>query len=374
MNRTRFITIAVLVITAGLAVTAIWIGTRLSQQTEVTPSDTEAASEQVTNADKLKTKAQREAFAQRWADFMADQTHDVWDYIEYALTDDGGRYECKTAIMDSVGEETLYGCDLNVIFVLHDFENYITTDAIGPQNASLNAILDELITQSGLLQKAAELGYMVLDSTFFNNPDKNHLKRLEQVKVARDQIGDQFVKTVDFEAIVIYFHNQQDPEIPLDQAKAAAKAKMDILYSRLQSGSITMEQAGAEIASDNIIGDTTGISLIKLDPVYDGNAYMKILGHQFDQQIFIDSTYDEELKSLGEGQFSTVRLFKDYSFADNDVASQITDENIEMVESGYIIFRLIKINFGLQSDFSGNSMDEVEEKIKNNYDDVNVLL
>jgi len=270
--------------------------------------------------------------------------------------------------MDNVGEETLYGCDLNVIFVLHDFEHYITTEAIGPQDANLNAILDELITQSGLLQKSKELGYIQLDETFFDNPDKDQLKRLEQVSFAREKIGDLFVKTVDFEAIVIYFHNQRTPDIPLEQAQQAAKAKMDILYERLQRGEITMQQAGEEIAADDIIGDTTGVSLDDLDPIYGENAYIKIVGHQFDQQIFVDPTYDEELKSLGEGQMSTVRLFKDYEFEEDAIAAQLLQEDTtKLIDSGYIIFKLLKVDFGLQSDFSGNSLDAVEDKLQDEF-------
>lgn len=369
-GRSRTVYIVLIILTFVLGGLAIWIGWRLSTEDTVTPEGTEAASEQVTNADKLKTQAQRDDFAARWEKFVEDKTHDIWDYIKYALTDEGGRYECDTVIMDNVGDETLYGCDLNVVFVIHDFQTYTSSEAINAQNSGLNTVLDELITQSGLLQKAAELDVFSLDSTFFNAPTKDHIKRLDRVSLARDEIGDLFIKTVDFEAIVIYFHNQKDPLIPIGQAQQAAKNKMDLLYARLQNGEITMEQAGEEISSDNITGDTTGVSLSDLDPVFGLNAYMKITGHQFDQQIFVDSTYDEELKSLGEGQISTVRLFKDFKFEDEDIAKQLlVEDTAEMVDSGYIIFKLNKINFGLQGDLTGDNPEEVDSKIKDSFDD-----
>jgi hypothetical protein len=92
------------------------------------------------------------------------------------------------------------------------------------------------------------------------------------------------------------------------------------------------------------------------------------VGHQFDQQIFVDPTYDEELKSLGEGQMSTVRLFKDYEFEEDAIAAQLLQEDTtKLIDSGYIIFKLLKVDFGLQSDFSGNSLDAVEDKLQDEF-------
>lgn len=361
----KFMVFFVFLITVVLGGVAVWIGWRLQQEDDVTPEESEAASEEVIAADKLKTQAQRDAFAQLWREFAADETNKDSDYIEFALGD-GARYECSTDIM-TVGEESLYGCDLNAVFVLHEFLTYSSAGAISAQNSDLNAVLDELITHSGLLQKAAELDILKLDDTFYNNPEKNMLKRFSKVKKARNEIGDQFVKRVDFEAVVIYFHNQIDPEIPLEDAKTAAKTKMDVLYERIKSGEITMEEAGNEIMNDSIKGDTTGVSLSKLDRLYEYNAYSRITGHAFGDPIFTDSVYDEELRSLGEGQMSTVRLCHDFKFTDEEFLNAEDVSEFEWVESCYIVFKVIRIDLGLGADLESGTREELEESIEGDY-------
>lgn len=330
------------------------VGTYLFLQTQDQTGDVDVASEQVTNADMLKTQAQRDEFAQKWTTFTADTNNTVWNYITYAQGE-GARYKCDTVIMDHVGTETIYGCDLNVIFAMHDFVNYTTTNPIGPQDPNLNAILDELITQSGMLQKAAEQNIIELDDTFFNTPTKDYPKRAEMVGTAREAIGDQFVKKIDFEFISIYFHDEYPPKnLSIEEAKAAAKTKIDILYDRINSGEITMKQAGDEIKADNIKGDTTGVSMKDLDPLYDLNAYLKVEGHKFDYQILLDPAYDEELRSLGEGQISTVRLVKDMDFTNNK----------ELIDSAFLIFKMNKIDFGLGGEFTEGSSEGIQESIK----------
>lgn len=345
-------------------------GTYLYLQTQEPggPGDVDVASEQVTNADMLKTQAQRDEFAQKWETFAADINKTVWNYIDYAQGE-GARYQCDTVIMDKVGTETIYGCDLNVVFVIHNFPRYTSADPIGPQDPELNAVLDELITQSGMLQKAAELDILKLDDTFFNTPTKDYNKRFEMTTLARDEIGDQFVKRIDFEAVAIYFHNQIPPNIPLEEAKAAAKAKMDILYDRINSGEITMYEAGQEIINDNITGDTTGVKMEDLDRMWDTNAYLQITGHVFDNDIFIDPVYDEELRSLGEGQISTVRVFRDFSIPEDkpELWLEAGSDNAPFIESGYLIFKLNKIDFGLGEEFSQGNLEGIDNEIKNEF-------
>ncbi|MBN2015290.1 hypothetical protein JW766_00455 [Candidatus Dojkabacteria bacterium] len=368
MKRSRIIMLVILFITLILGGVAIWLGLRLGKEEEVTPEESEAASEEVTNADTLKTQAQREEFNRKWQTFIADETKTWRDYVEYAMGE-GARYECTRVIMSNVGAESLYGCDLNALFVIYDLPTYISTQPIGPQDPNLNAVLNELITDSGLLQKAAEMDIITLDETFFNSPSKDMFERFSKVETARVAIGDQFVKRVDFEAVVIYFHNEYDPQIPLEQAKEAAKTKMDILYGRLETGEITMRQAGEEIINDNIQGDTTGVSLTQLDRLYKENAYIEVIGHEFGERIFKDEVYDEELRSLGEGQMSTVRLCKDYKFTPEELfeANGETTE-FPLVDSCYIIFKVNKITFGLGREFSGDTLEEVEDSIQDNYD------
>jgi hypothetical protein len=271
----------------------------------------------------------------------------------------------------TVGNETLYGCDLNALFVLMDFETYTTTDVILASNTELNTVLDSLITDSGILQLAEEEGILTLDETYFNSPDKDIFTRYAQTSAARDVVGDQFVKKIDWEAIVIYFRNEIDPPYvsedghTLEEAMAVAKAKMDVLYERMNGGEITMAQAGEEIANDNISGDTTGVSMTKLDRLYAENSYFEAEGYSFGGRFFKDEVYDEELRSLGKGQMSTVRTCKDYL-----EEAYMVDTTAELVDSCYIIFKVNEIYFGSGKEevvVSGNTQEDLENNIGNNY-------
>jgi len=308
----------------------------------------QAASEEVTGTESSRTPAEWQAFSAGWQAVLSDEDASWKDLVVYSQST-GARYNCSDEIM-RVGSEVLYGCDLNALFILYEPDVYISPAAIGPQDPALNRVLDGLITNSGLLQEASALGYITLDSTIFNSPQKDSIARILALKQLRDEIGTALDKTVDFEAVVIYFHNQVDPQIPLHEAKTAAKAKMDLLYERLQAGTITMEQAGNQIAADSIPGDTTGVSLADLDSVYKSNAYLNHVAHRFDSRFFKDETLDDELRSLGEGQMSTVKLCRDYKFSDSELLDSLKDGNDfspPLVDSCYMIFKVNKINFGL---------------------------
>lgn len=355
--------IAALVV--GLIIAGGGAGYYLTQQSQDVRQ--QAASEEVTGTETSRTPTEWGIFNQQWNELLQNSENDWADFVTYSQEPAGARYDCGSPIM-TVGEETLYGCDLNAMFVIHEMDAYIQPAAIGPQDPQLNAVLDTMITNSGLLQEAQKRGLITLDATNYNSPGKDSIKRFDTLRELRDTLGNTIDKTVDYEAVVIYFHNQIDPSIPLDQAQAAAKAKMDILYQRLQNGEITMEQAGAEIAANNIQGDTTGVSLASLDTLYAENAYQSRVQHVFDDRFFKDPSLDEELRSLGEGQMSTVRLCKDFAFSDADYFASLETDNpftSELVDSCYIIFKLNKINFGWLDE--GSAAVSAEEVINTDY-------
>lgn len=348
----------------GLIIAGGGAGYYLSQQN--TDNRQQAASEEVTGAETSRTPADWGIFNQTWNAFLKDPNNDWAAYVMESQSG-GARYQCDSPIM-TVGEETLYGCDLNALFILYEPEAYIQPAAIGPQDPKLNTVLDALITNSGLLQEAQKRGLITLDETIYNSTTKDPVARINALRDLREQIGTSFDKTVDYEAVVIYFHNQIEPSVPLAAAQAAAKAKMDVLYSRLQSGEITMEQAGAEIKANSIKGDTTGVSLASLDKLYKENAYSVRTGHTFTSEFFTDPSLNEELRSLGEGQMSTVRLCKDSKFTDSEFYSAMESGETPVwpvVDSCYIIFKLNKINFG----WSGESASTTsgEEFLKQTY-------
>lgn len=375
-NRKRIVAIAVFGVTLVLGITAIILAWRLQQQQKITEEEAAAASEEVTNADMMKTQQQRTEFYQKWQKFQSEE-HSSAEYITYALGE-GARYKCDQAIM-TVGTETLYGCDLNAVFVIHEFPTYIQLEEITAQNSYLNKVLDELITQSGILQKGEELGLVTLDATIFNSPTKDTTSRFEVLKSLREQIGDKLVKTIDFEAVGIYFFNQKeiDRDITIEEAKQAAKTKMDFLYNLLKDKKITMMEAGDMIKADKICFnengietcEQSGISNAQLDTLYKQNAYYKVIGHEFDIQAFSDPTYEEELRSLGDGQISTVRLFRDFKFTDEEYQRMLEGEDIsvERTDSAYFIFKNIKVTEALTADISSGSVEGVETNIFEEY-------
>ncbi len=354
------------VLVFGLVVAGAGAGYYLTTNRNANLDDrNRAASEEVTGTERFNTDAEWKTFNQKWVEF--NKTKHTWQEIVAYSQAEGARYECQKPILQ-VDKEIMYGCDLNALFAIKNNTAYIQAKSISPQSAELNEILDHLITNSSILQTAATTNIVKLSPQNFNSATKSTEQRFADLTTARTAIEKDFVKKIDFEAVTIYFHNEIDPVIPLEQAKTAAKTKMDNLYTRIKSGAITMEQAGAEIAADKIVGDTTGISLAQLDPrkVYPENAYARVSEHGFDDQIFTDPVYDQELKSLGEGQISTVRTCKDYKFTFQEFKqSNLNITKFPFVDSCYIIFKLNKIKYGVNKTLEGTTQQEVEEKIKN---------
>jgi len=326
----------------------------------------QAASEEVTNTETSRTSTEWGIFNQKWQTLIQDSSKNWSDYVAFAQAN-GARYDCSAPIM-TVGKETLYGCDLNAYYALYNTPSYVRPEGISPQDSELNQVLDKMITDSGMLQKAEELGMITLDETIFNSSSKDIYKRFDALKTIRPQLEDQFIKTFDFEFISIYFHNEVDPEIPVAQAQAVAKQKMDVLYQKVQSGELTMAEAGAQIKADAITGDNTNVSLAKMDRLYQQNAYGEIVGKAFDDAVFTDYTLDEEIKSLGEGQMSTVRLCRDQQFTPEQFQ---TDPNsiIEapFIDSCYIIFKVNKINFGVNGESSVGGVSQFNDQVNKEY-------
>lgn len=367
-STSKKLVVFILILTVLVAGAAVYISIELNKEQDVGPTVTPAASEEITSAEmaNFDENWNWNEYNTNWKNLAADKTKEWKDYVEYALNE-GGRYKCDEEIM-TVGKEKLYGCDLNAIFVLYDFEKYIEPNSISPQDSRLNAALDGLITNSAILQEAEKQQLFTLESTFFNSPDKDQYARLTKVNEAREAFSSMFERTVDFEAVAIYFHNEREPALqPIEKAKDAAKKKMDVLYERLKNNEINMAEAGQEIADNSIEGDDTGVSNDQLDLLYKENAYMTVTGHKFGERIFRDPVYDDELRSLGEGQMSTVRLCKDYKF---DSIEELIDEeaqSVPFVESCYIIFKVNKINYGILDDKGSESPTDFEQEFYDEY-------
>ena len=324
---------------------------------------TEKIEQQLVSAERFTTPEEWTDFNKRWQIFVADGRNTAEAYIQYSQGE-GARYKCDSEIMQ-VGEEKLYGCDLNALFVLLAFDSYISPASVRSDDPQLTEAVDGLVADSGLLQEAQKLQLVELNDLFYNSPTKNTLERFAQLKKIRREYDLKLEKTVDFEALVIYFHNQIDPKIPVAEAKQVAKIKMDLLHDRLKKGEITMEEAGTEIKNDNITGDTTGVSLANLDLVFADNAYVRQEQHKFDSAFFKDTRLDDVLRELPEGEMSAVELCKDYKFTSQEILEDPYKEDFPFVESCYLILKSNKVNFGLLD--QGSSYTSAEEYIRDKY-------
>jgi hypothetical protein len=323
----------------------------------------EKIEQQLVSAERFKTSEEWAEFNKKWQIFLADGRNSSEEYITYSQGE-GARYTCNTEVMQ-VGEEKLYGCDLNALFVLLAFDSYIKPTSVRSDDPQLTEAVDGLVADSGLLQEAKRLQLLELNELFYNSPTKNTLERFAKLKKIRREYDLKLEKTVDFEAVVIYFHNQIDPKIPLAEAQAAAKTKIDILYNRLKSGEITMEQAGTEIKNDKITGDTTGVSLANLDLVFADNAYIRQEQHKFDSAFFKDTRLDDILRELPEGGMSGVETCKDYKFTSQELYSDPYKDDFPFIDSCYLILKSNKVNFGLLD--PGSNYTSAEEYIKVKY-------
>ncbi len=336
----------------------------LSKEEESQISDSDVI-QIVNESDTLKDEDDYQEFKSKWDNYIdsEDASGNISAYLSYALGE-GARYDCNTAIM-KVGEETLYGCDLNVQFVMKEFQNYISGEL---EDEVLQDMIDEAVIQSGILQKGEELGIITLDDTFYNSPDKSMAKRFQKVEDVREEFESSYIKRLDYEVITIYFHNQQKPEnLTLEQAKSIAMEKISILHDRLKRGEITMEEAGNELLTDNITDDTTGVSISELDPVYQQNVYTKAVGREYGVIMFKDNTADKVLKSLGEGEISDILTLKDYEFTMEEWAEASTDDSFPLVDSCYVVIQLSDVKNGKSGTSIAESIDNIDEVILEEY-------
>lgn len=345
-------------VVVGIALAAggyLWYSGILSRF--ITQKTTEEAAQQVTTKERFQTKEEWIEFNKKWLAFQSD-TRNTWEeYVAYSQGE-GARYACDQEIMQ-VGEEKLYGCDLNALFILMVPDTYIQPDSVTADNADLISVVQALIVDSGLLQEAQTKGWVSLTNFFYNSPEKNMFERYSQLKRLRREFDLKMEKTVDFEAIVIYFHNQIDPKIPVAEAKTVAKKKMDILHNRLKNGEISMQQAGDEIKADAITGDTTNVSLANLDQVFTENAYLNLQGHTFNTQFFKDIRIDDILRELPEGGISNVEMCKDYKFTAYEMYENPERTDFPFVESCYLVLKVNKVNYGLME--QGSEFKSAEE-------------
>lgn len=198
-----------------------------------------------------------------------------------------------------VGQEKIFEKDLH---------QQINT--LAPENPEKNLttsqedkLLARYITQSIILQKAADDGLISLDPSFFNSRRKDYQKRNEQVSKVKTLVEEKSV-VIEGEFIAIWFDNVEAGSLGYYKAKEIAYAKIKQIYERVKNGQLTCKQAGEMIKADS--------SLEKIDPAYQANAYINFK-HTVGEQISFNKKFSDLIWNLQEGELSELYLAKDYT-------------------------------------------------------------
>lgn len=332
MSRGRLIVFLILLVTIALGGAAIFIGMRLGQDQDISPGESGAASQEVWDASLVKTAQERETFAKKWADLEAASGYTFEKAKAFALGE-GARFRSDAPIL-KVETETLYGRDLNYYLFFHAYNAY--TSAVALTDADVDPIIDRMISDSLILQKAEELGLATLGEDVFNALEKNYTKRNRLITNHSDRVLEEFVEVIEGEAIFIWYRNSVIPA-DVETGREVAQRKINELYTRLNAGEITMWEAAEIIKNDNEIKT-------KADPTAEGNAYYEFRTQRGEIiPAFDDPDLESQLWALGQGQMSKVLVGKlPWTREELEASDVEVPENYESIRDLY--FCIIKVN------------------------------
>ncbi|MFW5703692.1 MAG: hypothetical protein ACOCXQ_02565 [Patescibacteria group bacterium] len=191
-------------------------------------------------------------------------------------------------VIATVGQEKIYYIDLQ----------YIADKYPNPEDADVEDILERLVEESVILQAADKDGLIDLSPRFYNSTNKDYLLRQRAINTIKDKINAQS-SVIQGKVVSIWFANDVEPEIGLEEGKQFAKEKIDALHAQVVSGQLTIEQAGEMVRNDD--------SLEKIDIAHDVNALMRFERQQ-GEGITISEELDEALWQAEEGEVTDVFL------------------------------------------------------------------
>lgn len=214
-------------------------------------------------------------------------------FINQAITN--GRFE-STRPVAKVGNETLYGNDLNYVLAVNFPDQYQNPNISDSQLKQLGLPL--LASQSALLQLANQISPATqINSGVYNSDQKDIWARAQLVQKLTEAYQSQELHFTG-KMLTIWYHNVRLPSIPLAQAQQLAKSKIDSLYTRIKSHTLTIDSAANQIRSDS--------ELAKIDPNYKGNALTVFDGATQSNPPFTFSELNQALFQLKSGELSTV--------------------------------------------------------------------
>lgn len=208
-------------------------------------------------------------------------------------------------IIAKVGEEYIYQNDLN-----REITSYPPIKNMDVKKF----LLEKMASDSAILQGGQADGLIKLDSSTFNSPAKDYLKRIKLVQTVKEKVSSKSAG-INGAIISIWFMNGKPGAVGYEKGRQIALEKITALHSAVKSGNMTMKQAGESIKKDT--------RLAQVDPSYKSNALSEFNNMPFNQQITFDPAFNKVIWQLREGEVSEVVTAKDRPLGNNDPASAI---------------------------------------------------
>lgn len=190
-----------------------------------------------------------------------------------------------------VGNVSLTVEDLNKRFSIFYPESSEYTN-----NPSLwREVAEKLVREASLQDYASKEGVLP------NQPQKFDPTK---VALALEYFETRGTNHISGEVLTLWFYNTTPPEMGLERARSLQEQRINDIRTKIESGQLTMEQAGEEIKNMTEIGE--------IDPVWVGNTYSKFEYVSPDQKVFIDPKMNDFIWGLESGQLSEVVVGQDF--------------------------------------------------------------
>lgn len=228
----------------------------------------------------------------------------------------------------TIGKEDLYGFDLQSI--LNSYEPEITNNE-QLTNGVKEKYLKILAEDSIILQEAKKHNLTKLYNSIFNSPNKDYRQRNRLIRKLKIELKPYVLNAASIETVNIYFNNAESPKDPLSiaQNKQTVKEKMDTILLELQSGTLTMEEAGQKIDNDS--------SLTIIDPAYQNNSYS--IAENFTKKDY--RVHDPNINNMfWEQEVGTISpVILGYTYQEDPETNEVNPEN---KQEAY--YRIVKVN------------------------------
>lgn len=201
------------------------------------------------------------------------------------------RLDSTSNVIAKVGQESIYQRDL-------DYELSVHPQKDDP--AMRKTILEKIVSDSVILQGGKEDGFVTLDESVFNSPNKDYTKRVKLVDDIKAHIDLQ-AEHIEGSVISIWYRNDEIGPLGIEKAKEIAYQKITALHKDVLINKKTMDQAAEAIKIDS--------SLAQVDRAYVVNAQFKF-NKKKGEEISFDKEFSDKIWRLEEGQVSDVYLIK----------------------------------------------------------------